>query len=117
MTNFALTVYRRQTRAALERALGRNVSNKEQSDFIIRLQCEAIDPWIQEQANKEAFTITAKELRHQQGVEVKVQQSEKYCRSLNRCPLKDDVGETPNETDCKDCRDWVVDPDTTPGDR
>jgi hypothetical protein len=66
MTNFALTVYRRQTRYALEVALGRKVSNKEQSDFIIRLQCEAIDPWIQEQAYKEAFRITAKELTRQQ---------------------------------------------------
>ncbi|MCK9593819.1 MAG: hypothetical protein M0Q91_17605 [Methanoregula sp.] len=66
-TNFALTVYRRETRPALERALGRKVTNKEQSDFILRLISE-VNGWIQEQAKKEASRIRVAERTRTQQV-------------------------------------------------
>lgn len=37
MTNYAMTIYRRDTRAALSHVLGRPVTNDEQSNFILHL--------------------------------------------------------------------------------
>jgi hypothetical protein len=60
MTFYALTVYRRETRYALEKALGRKVTNSEQSAFINRLRIMELDRWIATEAEIEAAAIRQK---------------------------------------------------------
>jgi hypothetical protein len=57
MTSYAVVVYYRETRWALQQALGRPVTNKEQREFCNRLNVIEKQGWISDEAKKEAVRI------------------------------------------------------------